>query len=88
MAKKPIDVPKNPPEEAAEQPPEAPRARQTNQPTCPYHPNTQCKSRHSDAFFTRYYCPEPGCTFSVKVARPDIQKRVQQSEEDEGFSAR
>lgn len=88
MAKKPINLPENPPEDAAEQPAESPRARQTSQPFCPYHKDVRCKSRNSGAFFTRYYCPVDGCTFSVKLPRPEIGQRTREADEEEGFSAR
>jgi len=62
------------------------RGRQSAAPMCPYHPKRRCKAKGSTPFFTRYYCPEPGCTFSVKQPRPEMRTRLHEDEED--FSAR
>lgn len=73
-----------PPEDLkqADQANEPERGRQTEdrRPICPYH-HKPCTSQRSDNFFTRYKCNEDGCTFSTKVARPQILKRVRQAEE-------
>lgn len=61
-----------------------PRARQSSAPFCPYHKKTRCVSRRSDQFFTRYYCPEEGCSFSIKIPRP----RIRPAEEEQDFAAR
>lgn len=55
-------------------------------PVCPYH---QCETRanHSDPLFTRYYCPEPGCGYSQKVPRPQIDEILRRREQED-FSAR
>ncbi len=42
-------------------------------PMCPYC-NVVCESKRSEPFFTRYYCPKEGCSFSQKVPRPTIRK--------------
>ena len=62
------------------------RLRQSKQPFCPYHRKVRCKAGRSDQFFTRYYCPEEGCTFSQKVPRPRRPEDVEAEQED--FSAR
>jgi hypothetical protein len=66
--------------------------RQSNAPVCPNCSEPEepvlCKSNRSDPFFTRYYCPND-CGFSVKVARPDLRKRVDQAAAaEDDFSAR
>ena len=65
-----------------------PVAARTAAPNCPYHKDTTCESGHSDPYFTRYYCPVPGCTFSVKQSRPRIAQRVEAEAAQEDFSAR
>ncbi len=82
-----------------DEPPDAPaaaegevkgeRTRQTNEPpTCPIHKEPM-KSKGSDPYFTRYYCPhKDGCTYSEKVARPAMQQRIRRSIEAEGVEAR
>lgn len=57
-------------------------------PVCPYHPGVECKSKRSEPFFTRYYCPEPGCTYSAKIARPQLDQILARREAQEDFSAR
>lgn len=64
------------------------RARQGIAPYCPYHKESRCESRRSEALFTRYYCPVDGCGFAVKVPRPNIAQRMARMEEDGDFSAR
>lgn len=56
-------------------------------PICPYH-GVQCTAKRSEGFFTRYYCPEEDCSFSAKVPRPQIKRRVQQDREQDNYSAR
>lgn len=56
-------------------------------PLCPYH-KCECKCNRSDPLFTRYYCPEKGCTYSAKVARPQMDQILARREQEEGFSAR
>jgi len=78
----------DPAADVVEQPatkPAPPRARQSSAPFCPYHKKTRCKAGHSDAYFTRYYCPEEGCTYSQKVARPNMPSRLHRAED---FGAR
>ncbi len=58
------------------------RARQSAAPFCPYHKKTRCKANRSDVFFTRYYCPEEGCTFSVKQPRPEMPSRLHAQQDD------
>lgn len=54
----------------------AQRARQSAAPFCAIHKKTRCESKGSTPFFTRYYCPEPGCRFSIKMARPTIVQEI------------
>lgn len=61
-----------------------PRGRQSNQPTCPYH-GQRCKAGSSSPWFTRYYCPVEGCSYSEKVQRPALSAQLG---EEEDFSAR
>lgn len=80
-----VDSPTPPgaaPPPSAEPTKDAERGRQSDdrRPLCPYH-HKPCTAQRSDAFFTRYYCTEEGCTFSTKVARPQILQRVRQAEE-------
>jgi hypothetical protein len=57
-------------------------------PVCPYH-QVACKANHSDPCFTRYYCPEAGCSYSQKVPRPRLAQLVRRRDaRDEDFSAR
>lgn len=63
------------------------RGRQTAAPTCPYH-HQPCKAGHSNAFFTYYYCQVDGCAFSLKQQRPNMPRRLHQSQEQEDHSAR
>lgn len=84
------------PAESADKSPE-PRLRQGNAPLCPYCTKKNgegkilktvvCKSVHSEAFFTRYQCPTPGCPFQQKIARQNIAQRLAASQ-PEDFSAR
>jgi hypothetical protein len=70
-------------EQAQEQ--ASPKAgRQSAAPFCPIH-NARCKAGSSTAVFTRYYCPEADCAFSVKQQRPKTSQRMEPEEE---FSAR
>lgn len=75
--------------DASDQAAEPKRARQPASlvVTCPYH-KCKCKSNRSDPFFTRYYCPEKGCTYSQKVPRPQMIERVEAAEDQDRFSAR
>lgn len=52
---------------------EPPRPRNGAVMFCPYH-DVQLKAGKSENVFTRYYCPEAGCKYSQKVARPDAQR--------------
>lgn len=63
------------------------RARQGNAPFCTTHKDVRCESKHSDPFFTRYYCPVEGCRFSLKISRPN-PKQKPPPEPEEDFSAR
>lgn len=75
--------------EAAEtKTPYAPRARQSAAPMCPYHQKTRCVSKRSDPYFTRYYCPEEGCTFLAKIPRPNLPTRLHAEEQQGDHSAR
>lgn len=56
-------------------------------PECPYH-KVPCESNRSEPFFTRYYCPEPGCSYSQKVPRQRLAELARRRDEEEGFSAR
>lgn len=61
-------------------------------PICPYctaltGAPVVCESNRSDPFFTRYYCPTADCTFSQKVARPQIEKAIADHDRED-FSAR
>lgn len=56
-------------------------------PVCPYC-NVACESNRSDPFFTRYYCPTAGCSFSTKVPRPRVEERLRRDRDNEGFGAR
>lgn len=57
-------------------------------PECPYH-HVPCESNRSDPFFTRYYCPTQGCSYSQKVPRPKIEERIRRAEaEEQDFSTR
>ena len=66
------------------------------QPLCPYcsKPGSPvaCKSNRSELYFTRYYCPTDGCTYSMKVPKPkrNMQEDIRRSQrnEDDGYSAR
>jgi len=83
-AKTPEKKPEKKPAETEET-----RARQSVAPFCPYHKGVRTKSNNSTGLFTRYYCPEEGCQFSVKIARPNIEAAVKRiREEEEDFSAR
>ncbi len=64
------------------------RGRQCNQVICPYC-KVKCKSRRSEPFYTRYYCTDEGCSYSVKIPRPILvesakRRRVPQDEDDYG----
>lgn len=63
------------------------RGRQSAAPFCPYHADTRCRASHSEPIFTRYKCPVPGCSFSMKVPRPEM-RRIMDTPPDEDFSAR
>lgn len=56
-------------------------------PECPYH-KCACESRRSEPFFTRYYCPQPGCGYSEKVARPTIRRERDAADQRDSLSAR
>lgn len=56
-------------------------------PVCPYH-RKPCGAGRSDAFFTRYYCPEADCRFSAKVARPALAQRIARDRDGDQYSAR
>ena len=80
-AKPPVpDVP-NPP----------PRGRQSAAPCCPYcstaDKKVRCVSKRSDSYFTRYYCPNEHCPFSIKIPRPSLRRRAQRPDQDD-FAAR
>jgi hypothetical protein len=87
----PGELPAEPADEAPEvqQAPTAkePRDRQSAAPLCPYH-QQRCRAGRSSAFFTYYYCQVPGCSYSEKKTRPQMARRVDEADEDEGFSAR
>ena len=72
-------------------PPPPARGRQSAAPVCPYCSTkdkpVRCVSKGSSSFFTRYYCPTEGCSFSIKVARPSLRRR-QQRPDQEDFAAR
>lgn len=56
---------------------------------CPYHPELQLKANRTEAYFTRYYCPDGACGYSQKVPRPDLQQRLERAKAAENdFSAR
>ncbi len=57
------------------------------QPICPYH-HCECKSRRSEPYFTRYYCPRTGCSYSEKIPRPTIEKERERAAAQDEFSAR
>ncbi len=58
-----------PPPSAADVPMEIIRGRQTAAPSCPVH--GPCLARHSNSFFTYYYCRDANCSYSEKQPRPD-----------------
>jgi hypothetical protein len=58
--------------------------RQSAAPLCPIH-NVRCTAGSSTAVFTRYYCPEKDCDFSVKQQRPRASMKPEPTED---FSAR
>ncbi len=68
---------------------EAPLLPQADKPECPYCKGP-CTANRSEPYFTRYYCPTRGCTYSVKVPRPRIQERLyaDRMRERGGFDAR
>ncbi len=74
---------------ANEEPKQQPLAPQSDKPVCPYC-KVSCRSNRSEPYFTRYYCPERGCTYSVKVPRPRMQERLASDRQAEqgGFIAR
>lgn len=80
-ANEPIE-PATEPKPATEAKPAAAQ-RQSSAPICPIH-KVRCKAGHSTSHFTRYYCPEKDCDFSVKQQRPTAV--IPREEED--FSAR
>lgn len=55
---------------------------------CPYHKDVKLVSNRSETYFTRYYCTHPGCNYSEKVPKPQLQQILKREEENEGFSAR
>lgn len=80
-----------PPPAAPEAPPPASAGRQqpSDERRCPYHKNVKLTANRSEPFFTRYYCPVDGCTYSEKVPRPDIKQRAQQAQDaEQDYSAR
>jgi hypothetical protein len=86
MAKKPEPAVEPTPEQPVVK--EEPRARQGSAPFCPYHRTQRCESNNSTPVLTRYYCPLPDCTFSIKVPRPNAAKEAALTEPPEDFSAR
>jgi hypothetical protein len=64
-----------------------PRLRQSAAPLCPYH-GVRCESKRSEPYFTRYYCPEDGCSYSQKLPKPGMAERLQRDRDQEGHSAR
>ena len=58
---------------------------------CPYC-GERCAANGGDAYFTRYYCPTKGCTFSHKLPKSGLARRLKRDrareESDKGFSAR
>lgn len=56
-------------------------------PECPYH-HVACKANRSEPFFTRYYCPIDGCTYSSKQPRPLMRRRLDFSRRGNPFDAR
>lgn len=65
-----------------------PKAPDNETRTCPYHKEL-LKSNNSTPFFTRYYCPNEGCTYSEKVPRPDVkQQRARAEAAEQDYSAR
>lgn len=61
-------------------------------PECPYcsKPGAPvvCVSRHSDPYFTFYYCPNDRCSFSQKQPRPALLRTMLKKSAEEDYSAR
>jgi hypothetical protein len=53
-----------------------------NVPIC--HCGEPARARHSEPYFTRYYCKAGACNFSAKVARPDLQARLRRDDASGG----
>lgn len=80
----------HPPQQPAQAPAAvAPVAGRQNKPAplCPIH-KVACVSRNSSPYYTRYYCPDPGCSYSEKVMRPGLQRVLQRERDEEDYSAR
>jgi hypothetical protein len=58
-------------------------------PECPYC-KIPCGAGSTHGYFTYYYCSNEGCTYSIKVPRPQMKKQLEQDAGDDarGFSAR
>jgi hypothetical protein len=79
----------NPPAPKEARPKRQQAAARSDKPECPYC-KCACESNRSEPYFTRYYCPNKGCNYSVKVPRPNMQQRLaaDRAAEQGGFSAR
>ena len=67
---------------------ETPKQPENTTRACPYH-KLLLRANKTEALFTRYYCPEEGCTYSEKVPRKSIRQQSEQAQNDqENFSAR
>lgn len=84
------DPPAQPP--AAPVAPTRPRLGSSHQPRCPYCSTDEkevlCTARSTRTLITYYSCKTEGCTFSVKIPRPDIGDQVGRRRRNQGFSAR